>query len=219
MLELTLIQKICVWIIPILSSITLHEAAHAYAANHFGDSTAKALGRLSINPFRHVDIVGSIIVPLFIGIMSDFQFIFGWAKPVPVNWGRLRNPNRDGAIVAFAGPGANLCMALMWALCFKIGLLMDPKTSWVLVFLLLTASAGITINVLLAILNLIPLPPLDGSRIVSSFLSPQNAIQYAKIEPYGFLILIALLVTGILSAILNPVMNFTILMIRTLFNL
>lgn len=219
MLELSLIQKICVWIIPILSAITLHEAAHAFAASYFGDNTAKALGRLSINPFKHIDTVGSILVPLFIGIASDFHFIFGWAKPVPVNWGRFRNPNRDGALVAFAGPGANLIMACMWAFCFKICLISGAKASWVVVFLILTAQAGITINVLLAILNLIPLPPLDGSRIVSSFLSPQNAMQYAKIEPYGFLILLALLFTGLLSALLNPVMNGTLRIIQTLFNL
>lgn len=218
MLALTLIQKIAVWVIPVLFAITLHEAAHAWAANQCGDSTAKTLGRLSMNPLRHVDLVGTLIVPIVIAILSHFQFVFGWAKPVPINWYQLRKPRRDMALVAAAGPMTNLLMAFMWAACLKVGTLMHPESSSVAVYMILTGQAGIFINLVLAILNLIPIPPLDGSRIVASMLSPTQASYYLALERFGFLILILLLFTGMLGKLMGIPLYWAFDFILTLFN-
>lgn len=219
MLTLTLIQKIVVWVIPVLLAITLHEAAHAWVANRCGDPTAKMLGRLSINPLRHVALVGTIIVPLVVAILSQFQFIFGWAKPVPVDWSKLHNPRRDMGIVAIAGPLSNFIIALLWAGLFKIATLLHPETSRPILFLLLTAQAGIIVNLVVAFVNLIPIPPLDGSRIIASLLPPRQAVFYLKIERYGLFILIALLFTGLLNNLLGPALSWAIAMINILFNL
>lgn len=218
-MTLTLIQKIAVWAIPVLFAITLHEAAHAWAANRLGDTTAKMLGRLSINPIRHVDLIGTIVVPLLIGVLTRFQFVFGWAKPVPINYNQLRNPRRDMALVTAAGPMANFIMALFWAFCLKTALYLDPQNSMPALFLLLTSQAGIIINLILAILNLLPIPPLDGSRIVMSFLPPRQAMMYQRIEPFGFFIILILLVTGVLSFILSPLLYGSLSLIQTLFNI
>jgi Zn-dependent protease len=219
MLTLTLIQKIVVWVIPVLLAITLHEAAHAWVANRCGDPTAKMLGRLSINPLRHVALVGTIIVPIVVAILSQFQFIFGWAKPVPVNWSKLHNPRRDMGFVAIAGPLSNFIMALLWAGLFKIATLLHPETSRPILFLLLTAQAGIIVNLVVAFVNLIPIPPLDGSRIIASLLPPRQAVFYLKIERYGLFILIALLFTGLLNNLLGPALSWAIAMINILYNL
>jgi Zn-dependent protease len=210
MLTLTFIQKIAVWSIPVLLAITLHEAAHAWVANRCGDTTAKMLGRLSMNPLRHVDLIGTLLFPILIGVLSHFQFIFGWAKPVPVNWSRLRKPRLDMALVAGAGPLSNIVMALLWALCLKLSLLLHPETSNPALFLSLASQAGILINLLLALLNLIPIPPLDGSRIVASLLPPRLSYQYLKLEPYGFFILIALLFSGVLNRLLQFLLTWSI---------
>lgn len=210
MLSLTFIQKIAIWTIPVLLAITLHEAAHAWAADRLGDSTAKMMGRLSINPLRHIDLFGTIVVPLLIAFMTQFQFVFGWAKPVPINGHQLRNPNRDMALVSFAGPAANLLMAFLWALCLKISYSFNPQTFTPALFLALTAQAGIIINLILALLNLLPIPPLDGSKVLASALPPKQAMQYLKLEPYGFLILVILLISGILGSILNPLLYYAI---------
>ncbi len=219
MLTLTLIQKIVVWVIPVLLAITLHEAAHAWVANRCGDHTAKMLGRLSINPLRHVALVGTIIVPLVVAILSQFQFIFGWAKPVPVDWSKLHNPRRDMGFVAIAGPLSNFIMALLWAGLFKIATLLHPETSRPILFLLLTAQAGVIVNLVVAFVNMLPIPPLDGSRIIASLLPLRQAIFYLKIERYGLFILIALLFTGLLSNLLGPALSWAIAMINILFNL
>lgn len=219
MLTLTLIQKIAVWAIPVLLAITLHEAAHAFVAYLCGDSTAKMLGRLSMNPLRHIDLMGTIIVPIFVAIVSGFQFVFGWAKPVPINGSLLHKPRRDTAFVAAAGPLSNLIMAILWALMFKITTLLQGDASKISVFLLLAAQAGIVINLILAFLNLIPIPPLDGSRIIASLLPPKQAWYYLKLEPYGFFILLALLFTGFLSWFLNPALLWSYNFLQTVFNL
>ena len=219
MLTLSLIQKIAVWIIPVLLAITLHEAAHAWVANRLGDTTAKMLGRLSLNPFRHVDPIGTVLVPILIGVLSQFNFIFGWAKPVPINWNQLRKPRRDMALVAAAGPLANFIMALLWMVMFKLALMLNPNISSIALFMLLTAQAGLLINLILALLNLIPIPPLDGSRIVASLLPPRQSYLYLKIEPYGFIILLLLLVTGVLGWILNPALTWSLQLLEGLFNI
>lgn len=219
MISLTIIQKIAVWAIPVLLAITLHEAAHAWVAHRLGDSTAKMMGRLSINPIRHIDWLGTIAVPLLIAFMTQFQFVFGWAKPVPINPNQLRNPNRDMAWVSFAGPAANFLMAFLWALCLKISFFLDPQTFTPALFLALTAQAGILINLILALLNLLPIPPLDGSKVLASVLPPKQAMQYLKIEPYGFFILVILLISGLLGSILGPLLHYALVFLAYLFNL
>lgn len=219
MLTLTLIQKIAVWSIPVLLAITLHEAAHAYVANRCGDNTAKMLGRLSINPLRHIDLIGTILVPITIGILTHFQFIFGWAKPVPIQWTQLRKPRRDMGFVAAAGPLSNIIMALMWAILLKSATMLHPEQSKASLFLLLTAEAGILINLILAFLNILPIPPLDGSKIIASLLPNRYAIAFLHIERFGFFILIILLFTGILNRILNPLLMGSLRLIDIVFNL
>jgi Zn-dependent protease len=216
---LSLIQNIAVWAIPVLLAITLHEAAHAWVANRCGDPTAKVLGRLSINPLRHIDLIGTIIVPIVVGVLSQFQFIFGWAKPVPINWRLLHKPRRDTALVACAGPLSNFIMAFLWAACFKIASMLHPESSHIALFMLLSGQAGVIINLVLAFLNLIPIPPLDGSRIIASIIPPRQAVQYLKLEPFGFFILIALLFSGVLSWLFGPLLSWSLYFIKVLFNL
>jgi Zn-dependent protease len=216
---LSFIQTLAVWILPVLLAITLHEAAHAWAAHRCGDSTAKMLGRLSMNPLRHVDLVGTLLVPLAVAVLSNFQFVFGWAKPVPISWRKLNKPRRDMALVAAAGPASNFIMALLWATLLKIGLILNPATSILALYFVLTGQAGILINLVLAFLNLLPIPPLDGSRVLTSFLSPKHAFQYNKLEPYGFYILLALLLTHVLNMILSPLILGGMSIIAVLFNL
>lgn len=217
MLELTVTQQIVTWILPVLFAITFHEAAHALVANYFGDKTAKMLGRLSVNPLRHIDLIGTILVPVITLVLSGF--VFGWAKPVPINSSQLRNPRRDMVLVSAAGPLSNLIMAFFWACCFKLATMLDPKSSNIALFLLLTSRAGILINLLLAYFNLIPIPPLDGGRVVACLLPVRQALIYEKIEPFGFFILLALLFSGILGWLLNPAISWSLATIRFLFNL
>jgi Zn-dependent protease len=199
-----LIQTIAVYAIPVLLAITLHEAAHGYVARMFGDSTAWMLGRVTLNPLKHVDPVGTILVPGAILLTSALAgaggMLFGWAKPVPVNFGNLRHPKRDMIWVAAAGPGSNLLQAILWALAFKLLLLAGVQER----FVFLVAQAGISVNLVLMALNLLPLPPLDGGRILVGLLPPGPSQALAKVEPYGFFILIALLVTGTLGVFLRP---------------
>lgn len=219
MLELTTIQQVATWILPVLFAITFHEAAHAWVAYSLGDMTAKRMGRLSFNPLRHIDPIGTVLVPLAILLVSQFNFVFGWAKPVPINSDQFKNPRRDVALATVAGPLANLLMALFWAAGLKLAVMLDPKSSASVLFLLLTAQAGIVINLLLAFLNLIPIPPLDGSRVVASLLRPRLALLYQKIEPYGFVILVILMFTGLFAWLVNPLLRASLIAIRFLFNL
>lgn len=205
-MDAAIIQKIAVFALPVIFAITLHEAAHGYVAKHFGDMTAYAQGRVSLNPLRHIDPVGTLLVPLVILILSSFAgsgILFGWAKPVPVNFGNLRHPRRDMRWVAAAGAGANFAMALFWALLLKIGFLFpDAYFSQPAVWM---GAAGIVVNIVLAVLNLIPLPPLDGGRIAASLLPPLLAHRYQLLEPYGMIILLVLLFTGVLGFVLWPI--------------
>lgn len=204
----SLIPTLAIWALPVLLAITLHEAAHGYVARYFGDPTAERAGRISLNPLRHIDPVGTVLVPALILAMSSLfgggGMLFGWAKPVPVAFGRLRNPKADMLWVAAAGPFANLLMALGWALLMRLalGLAENEYT----IPMLRMADAGLQINGVLMMLNLLPLPPLDGGRIAVSLLPQRQAWQFARLEPYGFPILLVLLFTGILGAILGPLL-------------
>ncbi len=202
-MDATTIQKITIWILPVLFAVALHEAAHAWMADKKGDSTARMLGRLTFNPIKHIDPVGTIIVPVLMVVLTGFAF--GWAKPVPVDARNLRNPKKDMMWVAAAGPVSNFLQALFWAVFLNISVMFFDGRSSISLFFLLMPIAGITINVILGVLNLLPIPPLDGGRIMSGLLSPRASMQYSKIEPYGFFIIIALMLTGILSYIIFPV--------------
>ena len=192
-------QRVTVYVLPVIFAITVHEAAHGYAARHFGDMTAAAAGRISLNPIRHIDPIGTLLIPGLTLLVGGI--LFGWAKPVPVNFGRLRHPKRDMLWVAAAGPGSNLAMALLWALAIKASVFLPQFAALPLA---LMGAAGIMINTVLMVLNLLPLPPLDGGRIAVSLLPHPWSWRFAKIEPYGFIILLALMFTHILGAILWP---------------
>ncbi|MBD8530341.1 MULTISPECIES: site-2 protease family protein [unclassified Massilia] len=195
-----IIRNIAVYALPVLFAITLHEAAHAYVARYFGDNTAYAQGRMTLNPISHIDLFGTIIIPVALYVTSGF--VFGYAKPVPIQFGNLRNPKRDMAWVALAGPLANLVMAVMW-LIFGVALgAMEVAED----FPHKVAQAGIVTNLLIFAFNLFPLPPLDGGRVLTSMLPNTLAYKFAKIEPYGFFILLALLWLGVLSFWVQPVM-------------
>ena len=202
----SLISTLAIWALPVLLAITLHEAAHGYVARHFGDPTADLAGRISLNPLRHIDPVGTILVPAGILALSSLAggggILFGWAKPVPVNFGRLRNPKADMLWVAAAGPFVNLLMAVGWAILFTIAARSEPGAYSIP--MLKMADAGIQINAVLMVLNLLPIPPLDGGRIAVSLLPDRLAWQFARLEPFGFPILLVLLFTGILGEILWP---------------
>jgi Zn-dependent protease len=200
--ELTIAQKVAIWALPVLFAITLHEVAHGWVASKFGDQTARLSGRLTINPIKHIDLMGTIVVPLLMLFFSGF--IFGWAKPVPVDARNLRNPRRDMAIVAIAGPVSNLLMAIFWAAIAKVGILLLDGNAWLGVPLVLMGEAGIMINLVLGVLNCIPIPPLDGGRVLSNLLPGRWAWHLAKIEPYSLLILVLLMVSGVLSTIIGP---------------
>ena len=197
---MNVIQTLAISALPVIFAITLHEAAHGYAARHFGDPTAWQMGRISLNPLRHVDLVGTLIVPALILLFSAGGLLFGWAKPVPVNFGKLRRPKQDMLWVAAAGPAANLAMAIAWALVLKLAMAM-PETAYTLP-LMKMADAGIDINVVLMALNLLPLLPLDGGRIVVSLLPHRAAWKFSQLERWGFPILLLLLFLGILGKVL-----------------
>ena len=194
-------QMFAIWTLPVIFAITVHEVAHGWVANKFGDPTAKLLGRLTLNPIKHIDILGTVIIPAILLLLSS-GFIFGWAKPVPVNYNNLKRPKRDMAFVAAAGPFANLLMAIIWVLIAKLGILIGKDNVGFWFYYM--GHAGVMINLVLMVLNLIPIPPLDGSRVVTSFLSPTAAATYNKLESWGFFILLALLALGLLTYILAP---------------
>jgi Zn-dependent protease len=212
MAELTLIERLAIWALPVIFAITVHEVAHGWIAERLGDPTARRLGRITLNPAKHIDPIGTLLVPGFLLLAGGF--IFGWAKPVPITYENLRRPKRDMALVAVAGPGVNLLMAVMWGILIKLayGMGLAPGLTQGLV---LMGIAGIQINVILMVLNLLPLPPLDGSRVLAGFLSGPAEARLFQLEPYGFVILLGLLVTGILSALLLPPVSAIITAIAT----
>ena len=194
------LQTLFIWIIPVLFAITLHEAAHGWIAGKFGDHTARMMGRVTLNPVKHIDPVGTIIVPLALLIMST-GFIFGWAKPVPINFNALRSPKSGMIWVALAGPGANLIMAIGWLF---VAILSFNNN---IPIMLKMAGAGIFINILLAVFNLLPIPPLDGSRVISALLPNPLAYKYNQLERFGFVILIGLMFIGGFSYIVWPIVG------------
>ncbi len=198
--ELTLVGRIAVWLLPVVFAITVHEVAHGWIAKLRGDKTAWMLGRLTLNPIKHIDPVGTILIPGLL-LISGTGFIFGWAKPVPVNMKNLKNPVSDMAVVAAAGPISNILMAIAWALFGRLGVMIGVES--VMQPMMYMSVAGITINLVLALINLLPIPPLDGSRIFSALLPGRWAWYYSRIEPYGFFVLLFLLMSGGLSAMLG----------------
>lgn len=200
--ELTLLQRIVVWILPVVFAITVHEVAHGWVAKKYGDNTASILGRLTLNPIKHIDLLGTLIIPGLL-LISGTGFIFGWAKPVPVDPRNFKNPRQDMAIVALAGPVSNLLMAVGWALVARLGVTIGAQTEAISLPLIYTGIAGISINLVLALINLLPIPPLDGSRILSGILPNYWAWQYNRLERFGFIILLVLLYTRVLNLILE----------------
>ena len=218
-MELSL-ATIVLWAVPVVLAITLHEAAHGYVARRFGDQTAYMLGRVTLNPLKHIDPIGTIAVPGFLIALSVLTraplFIFGWAKPVPVNFGNLRHPKRDMLWVAGAGPFANFLMAIGWAILLMAaapGGMIDSDGLFEM------AKAGIDVNLVLMALNLLPIPPLDGGRIALSLLPGPLAYRYSRLEPYGFMVVILLLVTGVLNYLMLPIMRAGEYVIRLLIGL
>jgi Zn-dependent protease len=199
------VRLIALYAIPGIFAITLHEAAHGYAARHFGDMTAYQAGRITLNPMRHVDLMGTIVIPILILIASQGRYAFGWAKPVPVNFSHLHNPKRDMLWVAAAGPASNLLMAVVWA--FVIKAMHGVPPNYFTEPVVLMARGGTVINAVLMVLNLLPLLPLDGGRIAVSLLPQRLGYRFAKLEPYGMIILLALMFLGVLNFVMLPFVN------------
>jgi Zn-dependent protease len=201
-----LIQTVSVYAIPVIFAITLHEAAHGYAAKYFGDNTAYMMGRVTLNPFPHIHLVGTILLPLLLYFSTNGALLFGFAKPVPVDFGNLRHPKRDMVWVALAGPASNLVQAIVWALLYVVYTDFGVSEK----FFLAMCKAGVLSNVVMFAFNLFPLPPLDGGRIVVGLLPWKQAYQFSRVEPYGFYIVMALVITGVVNHLwLDPVMNAT----------
>ncbi len=211
-----ILYTIAVWAVPILFAITLHEAAHGWVANKLGDPTAKNLGRITVNPIKHIDPVGTIVVPLFLAMISPF--VLGWAKPVPVEPRYFKSPLLDMALVAVAGPVSNFFMACFWAMFIQLAL-MSLDHSSLLVFLAEMGKNGIIINIVLMVLNLLPIPPLDGSRVVAGILPPRLALPFMQLERFGMIIILLLLVSGILGKIMWPIVQHFIEIIGFIFGL
>jgi Zn-dependent protease len=208
-----IVQTVALYAIPVLFAITLHEAAHGYAAKRFGDNTAEMLGRITLNPIKHIDPVGTIAMPLLLYFATSGAFLFGYAKPVPVNFGRLRNPKRDMIWVALAGPGANLIQAIGWTVLFYVLLASGVEE----LFFLKMCQAGLLVNLVMFAFNLFPLPPLDGGRILVGLLPWKQAELVSRVEPWGFFIVMALVITGVVGNLwLRPLMMLTGSAIETL---
>ena len=201
-----LIQTVAIYALPVLFAITVHEAAHGYVAKYLGDNTAWVLGRVTLNPIKHIDPIGTILMPLLLYIATSGAFLFGYAKPVPVQFGRLRNPKRDMVWVALAGPGSNLIQALLWGIAFYLLRGADVTEP----FFVKMCQAGMLVNVVMFVFNLFPLPPLDGGRILVGLLPYKQAMLVSRIEPWGFFVVMALVIAGVISKLwMQPLMSVT----------
>ncbi|WP_310567347.1 site-2 protease family protein [Hydrogenophaga sp.] len=201
-----IVQTVALYALPVLFAITVHEAAHGYAARHYGDNTAHMLGRITLNPLKHIDPVGTIAMPLMLYFATGGAFLFGYAKPVPVNFGRLRNPKKDMVWVALAGPGANLVQAVLWTLALYLLIALGVNER----FFTEMCKAGLLVNLVMFAFNLFPLPPLDGGRILVGLLPQPLAWQVSRIEPWGFFVVMALVITGVVSSLwMRPLMGLT----------
>lgn len=201
-----LIQTVLIYALPVLFAITVHEAAHGYAARHFGDNTAAMMGRITLNPIKHIDPIGTILMPLLLYFATSGAFLFGYARPVPVRFDRLRHPKRDMVWVALAGPGANLLQTLLWAVLMYVLLGLDVNER----FFLEMCKAGVLVNVVMFAFNLFPLPPLDGGRILIGLLPWRYAALLARVEPWGFFVVMALVILGVVSTLwMQPIMALT----------
>lgn len=199
-----LIQAITVFALPVLFAITIHEAAHGYVARHYGDNTAYLLGRVTLNPLKHVDPVGTILMPLVLYFATHGAFLFGYAKPVPVNFGRLRHPRRDSVWVALAGPASNFIQALLWGILFTVLVGVGVREP----FFLDMAKGGVLVNLVMCAFNLFPLPPLDGGRVLAGLLPPRQSYAFSRLEPWGFFIVMALVLAGVVSRFwLSPLID------------
>jgi len=199
-----IMQGISIWALPVLFAVVLHEVAHGWVADKLGDDTARWMGRLTLNPLKHIDPVGTILIPIILLVMQS-PFLFGYAKPVPVNWNKLRNPKRDMVWVALAGPITNLILALLSTVLLIVATSLPDTMLWMAKPLALMCQASIIINLVLCVFNLLPLPPLDGGRVAVGLLPGPMAYQLSRIEPYGFMIIVALLVFGLLQTVIGPV--------------
>lgn len=206
MSEFNFVQKLIIYAVPVLFAITVREVAHGWIASKLGDQTAKIMGRLTLNPVKHIDPIGTVVVPVMMLIVSPF--ILGWAKPVPVDWRNLKRPKQDMAWVAIAGPGANLLMMIFWAVLAKLIIVSGLGNYHYSIPVITMAMVGIGINIVLMVLNLIPIPPLDGSRVLSALLPPKAAYQYNRLEPYGLIIVLLLLFSGVLGKFFFSVVDF-----------
>jgi len=215
--QITAIQYISAAVLPVLFAITVHEVAHGWVAKQLGDKTAQMMGRLTLNPIKHIDPVGTVLVPALIllsNLYTGASFIFGWAKPVPITWENLKSPRRDVALVAIAGPLSNFIMAILWALVMKLGWMVGQSGDSWFSFLMLMGSIGITINLILMVLNLLPILPLDGGRVLSALLPGPLSYKFSKLEPYGLIIILGLLFFGGLAWLLSPPVNMLRAIIR-----
>lgn len=205
-----IVWQLTFWALPVLAAIVFHEVAHGWVANRLGDPTAERMGRLTLNPLAHIDLVGTVLVPAMLIVLGGP--VFGWAKPVPVNFDNLRDPRRDMILVSLAGPGTNLLLALLSLIVLKLIVLngagaQGSASSYVLLPLRYMMQASVSINIMLAVFNALPIPPLDGSKVLMGFLPEDMAMQFARLEPYGFIIIIVLLTTGVLNVLLVPLIR------------
>ncbi len=204
--ELTLVGRIAVWALPVIFAITVHEVAHGWIASKLGDHTARSLGRLTLNPIKHIDLIGTVITPAVLLLLGGF--IFGWAKPVPINWNNLKNPKKDMIYVAVAGPLANLLMAVAWGVVVKVAYIIGTDNEFIAMPMIYMGYAGIFINSVLMMLNLLPILPLDGGRVLAGLLPNKISFQFSKLERFGFPILVVIVAMGWLSTILGPPVYF-----------